>query len=107
MESTKPFEITIRIEVPQVYAILDSALGTGHISYWAERVELLEDDSLRITEREGGAAHVLNREALQRGLTLLANGSVRDLTDLMRGRGDRFTGDILIQLSIFGRVVYG
>jgi hypothetical protein len=104
MESTKPFEIKLRIEEPRVYAILDSALD--NISYWAE-VELLEDDSLRITERDGGATHILNREALQRGLTLLANGSVRDLTDLMRGRGDRFTGDILIQLSIFGRVVYG
>ena len=50
---------------------------------------------------------VLDREAIVRGLTLMAKSHPKHVGDFLSGNYDADTGDVFIQLSLLGSIVYG
>lgn len=49
----------------------------------------------------------LDREAIKRGLTLMAEKHPRHWGDFVAGNDDAITGDVFIQLCLLGELVYG
>lgn len=85
----------------------------GHPSYIAGSLLPGGDVAISDTEDDQNAeAHPklyhINREAVSRGLHLMANGEFRQhFNDIIKEIYDATTGDILIQLAVFGEVKYG
>lgn len=50
---------------------------------------------------------VLNLETIAKGLQLMAEKYPRHFGDFMNESGDATTGDVFVQLCVFGDVVYG
>lgn len=50
---------------------------------------------------------VLNREAIERGLHIMAEKYPRHWGDFLAGNEDACTGDVFIQCCLLGEVVYG
>ena len=69
-------------------------------------VPTLEGGRLHVYPDEG-APVVLDLPALQRGLDLMVGPLVRHLHDILNETDDADTGDVLLQLALFGEVVYG
>jgi len=65
--------------------------------------------AVKVVESEGYChdPKLLNAENLQTGLQLMHDKHNRHFTDLIEERGDSITGDVLLQLAIFGVVIYG
>lgn len=60
------------------------------------------------TDDDPHEPHYLNRAALQQGLDLLPSvAEGRHMRALLKGNHDAETADVLVQLSLFGEVVYG
>lgn len=51
--------------------------------------------------------HVLDLPALQRGCNLMREKYPEHYKDIKSGNGDAITGDVFLQLSLFGDVVFG
>lgn len=54
---------------------------------------------------EGGV--ILNRESLQRGLTIMGEKYPRHMADMLSEDDDAITADVLVQCAVFGEVVFG
>lgn len=50
---------------------------------------------------------ILDREALDRGWQLMMSKQPRHYADAMTGNGDAITGDVFLQLCLFGEVIFG
>lgn len=121
------FTITTEVSDQRVRDLLCCAMEGG-ISYWA-RVEGYDGDSGAVEFPHfempfvGGAVLIrgildenndqllrLDREAIQRGLILMADPSKvppYHLANFMMESEDAETGDVLVQLALFGEIVYG
>jgi len=55
---------------------------------------------------EGGGV-ILNRESLQRGLTVMGEKYPRHMADMLDENDDAITADVLIQCAVFGELVFG
>lgn len=64
-----------------------------------------------ISDRSGEAeeekTYELNREAINRGIQIMATKYLRHFADLMNENDDADTGDVFLQCCIFGDVIYG
>lgn len=49
----------------------------------------------------------LDREAIERGLQLMADKYPRHFSDFLAENDDATTGDVFIQLCVFGEIIYG
>lgn len=122
--------MNIQIEITErtIESVLYSAFHTG-IGYWArivdytecERMEeaVLAPDSfvqieIRPQLRDGLGRDVvitkpLNRETIAAGLRLMAATYPRHFADMLGGNMncDATTGDVLVQLAVFGKIVFG
>ena len=100
------------VEIPAKH--INGCLRGARIGYWGYVTDLdffggVVD--LHITEQADNvdpiAKHHLNDAALTRGLQLMAQEWSKTFSELMTGYYDADTGDILIQLCVFGEVKYG
>ena len=99
----------------------------GGIGYWAE-IKGLEGEEIRhkysfqLPVRggavifgdstgegfpEGFEAPRLDRQALERGLELMAKNCPSYMADFVNENEDAITGDVFVQLCVFGEVVFG
>ena len=62
---------------------------------------------LRDAEDEEGLRWVLDRRALHRGLALFPVKSPHHFAQWLQENEDADSGDVFIQLCLFGRIVYG
>lgn len=118
---------TIQVDIPLelVESAVMSAFDSG-IAYWARVKDYanLDDTPLLIAEvpfREGGWVQLeevwsedptercdrLSLATLQTGLRRMVLASPYQFGELVAGRGDAWTGDVLVQLAVFGEVKYG
>jgi hypothetical protein len=131
---TSPFTITQTLTDEQISSALCSALEGGS-NYWyrienyVTPITWTFDSEPKNTEsghwlqdyplNPGGALMVsspddpeygvrrLDREAIQKGLAILAAKYAWHLGNIMSGNDDAETGDALLQCSLFGEIIYG
>jgi hypothetical protein len=58
-------------------------------------------------DREEYKPQLLTDTLLQGGLDFMANNYAQHLSDIIEERGDAITGDVLLQCSLLGDVIYG
>jgi hypothetical protein len=76
--------------------------------HWAQLIPTLEGGSLLISAPgEQYGPRVLNLEAIKRGLQLLADNHPAVFADVVDENEDAQTGDIFLQLCLFGEVILG
>ena len=82
---------------------------TGENFTLHSRLATTEGGSVYILEDEDGDSreHELGLKELKVGLQLMAQNYPRHFAAVMTENYDGETADILIQLSVFGRIVYG
>lgn len=116
--------MTIEIEIPdkRIADLLCSAWEGGS-NYWA-RAEgqpydlagnLTLEEPIRVydieenldAQEEGGKFHSLTLDKVRDGLKLMATKAPKQLGRFLAEDDDAITGDVLLQLSIFGEIVYG
>lgn len=129
------FKIENEISARKVAGLLCSGFEGG-VNYWLRIMDyrqpvvtrpVLDDETCPYTDYpllEGGAVIcrltdergqtdakykplVLDREAVERGLRLMAQKHPRHWGDFLNEDSDASTGDVLIQLSLLGEVRYG
>ena len=119
------FATDVRIEFSgaSLWAMLAAAFEGGS-NYWIERVVVLGmpaekfssiadvpflGGSLEIVvdEDPGIQAELLTKATLERGLKLMPIVVPHHWANFMADTGDAITGDVFLQLCIFGEVVFG
>ena len=106
-------KVNLNVPDQMVADALDSASST----WWAEIVDY--PDTLKVVKRElfitldeqGDEAKPFKRyhltgKKLAKGLGILAKKYPHVFRDLFTGEGDMYTGDLLIQCSLFGEEKY-
>lgn len=63
--------------------------------------------SLKITADDEKKVYTLNRKALDKGWKLMISKQPRHYADAMEDTGDATTGDVYLQLCLFGDVLFG
>lgn len=63
--------------------------------------------SIKITADGEKKVYTLNRKALDKGWLLMRDEYARHYADAMCGNADATTGDVFLQLCLFGDVVFG
>jgi hypothetical protein len=118
------FEVETKVSMEDLWTAIWGSEGTG-ITYWASKIRNLDDSGIslwtkpdwepnpqdfKLYDFQGEEWHTITladleagyKLALNQGLTHCGKCAVADLED-----SDACTGDIIIQLAIFGDVVYG
>jgi|SRR5882672_2893936 len=91
----EPPSLTFRSDPKTIFTHLDYPMNDGGA---------LEISSLEEPERE----HVmLTLDKLRKGLTLMAEKYPHHWTDFLKENDDATTGDVFLQLAVFGELVYG
>lgn len=126
---TFPVELTVNYEITteQVEDLLSCAFEGG-VGYWCMITDYEIPEGVEVTYKHielplrGGAVICVesndgeteqetpwrvDRDAIERGLRLLALKRPRDFADLVNGNMDADTGDNFLQLALFGELVYG
>ena len=69
----------------------------------------LKGGSLLIGEVEGNPEYdkVLDRAAIERGLQLMAEKYPKHYADFMTENDDAITGDVFLQVALYGEVIFG
>jgi len=122
-------EETMKIEIEVPDQDIDDALCSafeGGITYWARvarytafvqyeyvhEIALKEGGSVQLAVTEGSGEDMevkpLNRETIAAGLKIMAEKHPRHFGDLLgECTQDATTGDVLVQLAVFGELVFG
>ena len=58
-------------------------------------------------ELESGKKHLVTRAMIQKGLKLMATSYSYHFSNMMTDDGDAETGDVFLQLCVFGELIYG
>lgn len=129
------FKVEREISAEDVSNLICSAFEGGGARYWCRIMDYREPKVIRPVHAgekvyphndypllEGGAVIcrlleeetdkkykplVLDREAIQRGLTLMAQKYPRHWGDFLSENSDANTGDAFVQLCLLGDLVYG
>lgn len=90
------------------FCALSGKFNADPNNYWHpdQIIPTVPGCSLGLRGDNGGAA-TLNREALQHGLDLCAEKHPQHYADILEGNDDATTADVLLQLSLYGGVIYG
>ncbi len=82
--------------------------GTEDYYHFQVLVPTLEGGRLRIfPDDKSRPVAILDLPAIQRGLDLMTGPLLRHMHDILNENDDADTGDVLLQLAVFGDVVYG
>jgi hypothetical protein len=107
---TRHINIPVTVEDSVLADILTTAIEGG-INYWAHLRNCPRDDDLcvkyaEIVDPEDGLEILVTRDTVFRGLELYMSkyGNVRQLDD---NDFDAEAADMVVQLGVFGKVVYG
>lgn len=90
---------------PRVFPHLDYPLNPGGSLLIAAGDE--GDPNSYRDEKTGATAWRLDLEAVGRGLALLATAQPSHFADFLAENDDATTGDVFLQLCLFGEVVFG
>ena len=118
----KPFKVMTEVPAQRVANTLVSGIEGG-IGYWAQignekgpgynsttcdRI-VAGKAHLLLTEVDDtmGKHLVLNRSAVEMGLTVMAEKYPKHFADMVSENDDATTGDVLVQCALLGEVVYG
>ncbi len=126
--SKQSIKITFEVSEQTVADTLTSGLEGG-TNYWAAIAGYVEPKTVRfksdpkkvyrhidypmndgavvLQDCETGKKYKLTRKKLERAVGLMAEKYVQAFSDMVSESGDATTGDILVQLAIFGDVIYG
>jgi hypothetical protein len=80
---------------------------------WYAKPSLYENDfKIRIVQHEehttgSGTDVFMTPESVQRGIDLMAEKYPSFFSDMVSGEGDATTGDVFVQLCVFGDIIYG
>jgi len=82
---------------------------TGGIYYWCRRATAGSLDWLRVSllEWDTGTTFELTAEDWPRVVSLMAAKAPHHYANMVAGRGDAVTADVLVQLACFGEIKYG
>lgn len=75
--------------------------------HWSQLVPLVEGCAVVVKDNEDGKFHRLDREAICRGLQLMADKYPEHFLDVVNENDDATTGDVFLQLCLFGELVFG
>lgn len=67
----------------------------------------LNGGSVKITADGEKKVYMLDRKALEKGWKLMISDQPRHYADAVTGNGDADTGDVFLQLCLFGKVIFG
>ena len=85
----------------------------GGINYWASLVMVDHDEDnwyARVLDRdaETGFLHVIDKATIREGIRNLAKSEyTHHLDDLVEDNMDATTADVIVQMALFGDIVYG
>lgn len=121
--------VKIEVQAPRalMHEILRTAVEAGYtygIGYWSDEdgneVEYIEDDSLfpvklrfkfkdaHAIEKAGGKQSTIDERDIARGLGLALGGAaVESAVQILQDNLDGPSADVIVQLAVFGEVVYG
>ncbi len=86
---------------------VDDCLEGAHIGYWGLFTnEARTHVAIREDEHRKGEKKVWKLN-IQKGLDLMGKNYPMDLSNLVMDNADAATGDVLVQLAAFGKLVYG
>lgn len=79
---------------------------------WSQLIPTQEGGHLIITSKEGDEINGtkkwrLDREAIAKGLAIMAEKYPKHFGDVIAETEDADTGDVLLQLALFGELIYG
>jgi hypothetical protein len=112
----------IRVDVPRalVRSLIASAIDSGGSRSWAVVVAYTKPDpgdpddlgalvvkADEYVEGKSEGEHRLTPDCVRRGLEAMAQTYPWHFADAMRGHGDMVTGDVFLQLALFGELLYG
>jgi hypothetical protein len=115
VEFVKPAELKVRTEEGEIFRHLDypvnegGAVVVGDREEWypyrmeKERAEHLKESF----DKPEPKKYRLDLEAIDRGLQLMADKYPRHFADFVGENEDASTGDVFLQLCLFGELVYG
>ena len=126
---SNPFSALIKVDIEEK-RIADLLVGAfeGGSNYWIDGITKVkpvertftynEDGSpsfyddpfnkggeIRIQSSEG--THILNRDAIIRGLEVMSNEYANHFNDFLKENDDASTSDIFLQCCLFGKVIFG
>jgi hypothetical protein len=107
-------EVSIQVPEQRVIDVVINGLETtqwcgvrnyhyAHIERWFEGGNMLDV----YNHYEDDEPLQLSKQKLQRGLQLMSEKHPRHLVDIIEECDDATTGDVLLQLALFGEIVYG
>lgn len=93
--------------------IVRDAIGGAGCNYWCDFRDprhAWDRDKLQLTLVETGdgepKVHTINRPDFERAVALLAEKFPQHFAELVEENADRVTGDLIVQLAIFGEDKY-
>lgn len=112
-------KLKLEIEVPDECIV--NALDNADIGYWAtikkgcrSHAELLKGNQTAIVEESEGphddsdvSVHTLTGAKVRQGLKIMAEKYPHQFKYVMADDTDAESGDVLVQCSLFGELVYG
>lgn len=80
--------------------------------HWSQIVPFVEGCAVALDVPEnpssdGSITYTLDRAKIQEGLVLMSKEYPKHFSDLLEDNGDATTGDVFLQLALFGEVVFG
>ena len=127
-DPVETIEVTTKLQVPiQRVKDLVSAAMEGGVQYWAKiaryeldgvtkpefphiNVPFMPGCAIIIDDIEGDpelSNKRLDMDAMKRGLQLMADKNPRHFKELLDEGEDAETGDVFIQLCVYGEIVFG
>ena len=99
----------LTIEIPDT--LIPQVQSSCDVKYWADtQFDGLGRVQLREREGDGGNPGpwiTIAPEAAARAFALMASAAPRQFANAITGNADMFTGDVLMQLVVCGRIKYG
>jgi len=115
-----PFKVAFDVPQQRVWDLLCCGMESG--SYGSFIIEDYENEcgpyrhidtpfnggTILLKDKYGDSEEVyrLDREALQRGLTIMAERYPSHMSDFINENEDAVTGDVFIQCALLGEIVY-
>lgn len=105
-------KITLEISDEIIRDAIRDAVGSANIYDWADRNKgSWNPKTLRLTLVElepdkGDEEFTLSRDSFAQGLAVMAELYPHHFADLVAGKGDMWTGNLLIQCAAFGEEKY-
>lgn len=93
----------------QLFPHIDYPIAGGAvlIQEHCDAADMSEDGILVDGDGKPLVMHTLDREALNRGLKVMAAKYPRHFQDFLNEDADATTGDVFVQCCLFGEIVYG